>query len=190
MMKSTTPHVTNAPAPPPDAPTDPSVAAKTPQGAYPLSLNGLEDLVSYHHHAAGLSIVSRVALPAGAVFTPVSTATPALTKRWSTVQTGANSHIELNSALLYMNHSCAPSLEIDTKAGVVRVARNRDLKVGDDLTFFYPSTEWEFDNPFECLCRSSDCLHDIKGAKFLSHEELGKRFTNEHILDLAKERDA
>lgn len=179
-----------APAPPPAAPMDPSAAAKTPQGAYPLSLNGLADLVSYTAHPAGLSIVSRVALPAGGVFTPITTATPAAGKRWSTVQTGANSHIELNSGLLYMNHSCAPSLEIDTKAMVVRVARGRDLAVGDDLTFFYPSSEWEFDNPFECLCRKQGCLREVKGAKFLSAQELERWFINEHILKMAAERDA
>ena len=177
---------TSAPAPPPDAPTDPSVAAKTPQGAYPLSQNELSDLVTYHHHAAGLSINSRVALPAGSVFSRITTSTPAPVKRWSTVQTGPASHIELNSALLYMNHSCSPSLEIHTDEMVVRVARDRDLSAGDDLTFFYPSTEWEFDNPFRCLCKSKDCLGDVKGAKFLSQEELQKRFINRHILELAK----
>ncbi|GAM82284.1 hypothetical protein ANO11243_002630 [Dothideomycetidae sp. 11243] len=164
--------------------------SQTPQGAYPLSLNDLSELVAYHHHAAGLSIVSRVARPAGSVFTKITTSTPAAAKRWSTVQTGKNSHIELNSALLYMNHSCAPSLEIDTAEMAVRVAGNRDLSVGDDLTFFYPSTEWEFDNPFHCLCRSKDCLGEVKGAKFLTSKEQEKRFANAHIVAMTKEQEA
>ncbi len=37
-------------------------------------------------------------------------------------------------------------------AGEVRVVRDRDLQVGDQLTFFYPSTEWASPRPFQCLC--------------------------------------
>lgn len=69
----------------------------------------------------------------------------------------------------------------------VRVARDRDLKEGDDLTFFYPSTEWEFDRPFDCLCGAGkgQCVRDVQGAKVLSKEELNKWFINKHILELA-----
>ncbi|KAF2226428.1 hypothetical protein BDZ85DRAFT_256149 [Elsinoe ampelina] len=172
------------PPPPPSAPTDPSVAKQTPQGAYPLSLNDLGDLVAYHAHPAGLSIRSLVSLPAGSTFAKITASTPATTKRWSTVQTSQNTHIELNSALLYMNHSCAPSLEIDVKSMEVKVARNRDLSKGDELSFFYPSTEWEFDNPFKCLCGSDNCLGEVKGAKFIPKDELKRWFVNEHILGL------
>ena len=35
---------------------------------------------------------------------------------------------------------------------------------GDELTFFYPSTEWEMVHPFQCECGAADCLKWITGA--------------------------
>lgn len=46
-------------------------------------------------------------------------------------QAGRNLHLELNSNLVFINHSCAPSLEWDMERMEVRVSRNRDLKKGD-----------------------------------------------------------
>lgn len=91
-----------------------------------------------------------------------------------------------------MNHSCAPSVEVDVESMTVRVARDRDLEIGDDLTFFYPSTEWKFDRPFACLCGSGKgvCVGELNGAASIDSEELNRWFINGHILDLAKERDA
>ncbi|GAB7357785.1 hypothetical protein MBLNU459_g0432t1 [Dothideomycetes sp. NU459] len=190
MSSSTTTISSSSPNKNDDAPPP---ANSKGEGAYPLTANNLTSLVSYNGHPAGISIVSRVALPAGAVFTPITTATPAPAKRWSSVQTGADPdrHIELNSALLYMNHSCAPSLEVDATRMEVRVARGRDLAVGDDLTFFYPSTEWEFSRPFECLCGAGEgvCVGRVEGAKAFSEAELERWFVNEHILAMVKARD-
>jgi len=161
------------------------------EGAFPLSTNNLSDLVTYTSHPAGISITSQVSLPAGSLFTPITTATPTTTKRWSSVQTGESTHIELNSALLYMNHSCAPTLEVDTGSMEVRVARDRDLEKGDDLTFFYPSTEWSFSRPFECLCEAGEgkCVGRVEGAKGFEKEKLEKWFVNKHIWDMVRERD-
>ena len=74
----------------------------------------------------------------------------------------------------------------------VRVARDRELKEGDDLTFFYPSTEWKFDRPFECLCGAGKdvCVGRVEGAEGIDGEMPGRWFINEHILALAGERDA
>jgi len=170
-------------------PSTPGLKSDSGEGAYPLSVNNLTSLVTYNWNPAGVSINSRVSLPAGSLFTPITTATPADTKRWSTVQTARNTHIELNSALLYMNHSCAPSLEVDVKEMVVRVSRERDLKAGDDLTFFYPTSEWEFDAPFECLCAEKGCLGQVRGARFIEGGDAKRWWFNEHILEMMKERD-
>lgn len=161
------------------------------EGAYPLTANSLSSLVTYNSHPAGISITSKVALPAGSLFAPITTATPTDTKRWSSVQTGRATHIELNSALLYMNHSCGPSLEVDTGKMEIRVARDRELRVGDDLTFFYPSSEWEFSRPFECLCGAGEgvCVGTVQGAKVFEKERLERWFVNEHIWELVRERD-
>jgi hypothetical protein len=75
------------------------------------------------------------------------------------------------------------------------------------VTFFYPSTEWEMAQPFKCKCGAAvrnplpsfqeliiipaiqTCLGIIKGAAYLSVEELNRRgFINQWILDLAAEQ--
>ena len=167
-----------------------STATET-QGAYPLTTNSLQTLVAYTERPTGVALVSKVSLPAGSLFTPITTATSVSSPIWSTVQTGRDSHIELNSALLYMNHSCAPSLEVDTQKMEVRVARDRELKEGDDLTVFYPSTEWKFDRPFDCLCGEGKgvCVGAVSGAEGIDGGQLGRWFVNGHILGLAEERD-
>jgi len=50
----------------------------------------------------------------------------------------------------------------------------KSLKPGDELTFFYPSTEWEMVQPFSCQCGNPDCLQVIMGAAHLSTETLEK----------------
>lgn len=62
-------------------------------------------------------------------------------KRYSSVQVSATEHVELNSDLVYMNHSCDPSTHMDVDRMVVVAIK--DIKAGDELTFFYPSTEWD-----------------------------------------------
>jgi hypothetical protein len=70
------------------------------------------------------------------------------------------------------------------------VLDDRPLRVGDALTFFYPSTEWEMDQPFDCCCGAEGgrCMGIIKGAKFLQHEELAGYWLNEHIVEMLNRR--
>jgi hypothetical protein len=50
-------------------------------------------------------------------------------------------HVELNSDLLYLNHHCDPTTYLDvTKKALVAL---RPVKKGEELNFFYPSTEWD-----------------------------------------------
>ncbi|KAK3897518.1 hypothetical protein C8A05DRAFT_38928, partial [Staphylotrichum tortipilum] len=60
--------------------------------------------------------ISRVALPPFGLFAkfdfPPCTEVPAPT--YATVQMGRDRHLDLNSDLLYINHSCEPSLIFDT----------------------------------------------------------------------------
>jgi hypothetical protein len=57
----------------------------------------------------------------------------------------------------------------------------RDIEPGEELTFFYPSTEWDMITPFQCLCGSSQCLKRIGGARYLSLNVLSRYFINQHI---------
>ncbi|MCJ1477547.1 hypothetical protein MMC13_006219 [Lambiella insularis] len=76
----------------------------------------------------------------------------------------------------------------------VRVARRKDesgkpvgLTAGEELTFFYPSTEWEMAQPFDCRCGAKTCAKRISGASEMGRHGLGDRFVNEHVLALLRE---
>ena len=96
-------------------------------------------------------LVTKVPLKPGQVLFPLKGLTLGK-KRYTTVQTGKDEHVELNSDLVYMNHSCDPSVVIDVTHRVICVAKV--LNPGDEITFFYPSTEWDMDQPFPCWCGS------------------------------------
>jgi hypothetical protein len=131
---------------------------------------------------------SLVALPRGALLTPMTAATPTPTKAYSSVQTGPSTHIELNSDIVFCNHSCAPTLEFDMKNMEVRVNRNRDLKVGDELSFFYPSSEWDMAQAFDCKCGAKECKGSISGAGTMKPDQLRGYWLNDHILKLLEEK--
>lgn len=127
---------------------------------------------------------SLVALPAGALFSKITTAIPAPRKTYTSVQTGPGVNIELCSDLVYCNHSCSPSIEFDMSTLEVRVARDRPLRVGDELTFFYPSTEWDMTQPFNCTCGSQNCLGFIAGSKDMDMAVLSGYWLNAHVKQL------
>jgi len=86
-----------------------------------------------------------------------------------TVQVNEGVHIILAPEFLqYINHSCDPNIFFDTSR--MELSCLKDISAGDELTFFYPSTEFEMESPFNCFCGSNNCLHKIQGAAFLSHE--------------------
>ncbi len=102
---------------------------------------------------------------------------------YQTVQIGAHLHIEELGVLAYLNHSCQPNTIVDTTA--MTVSAIRDIAAGEELNFFYPSTEWEMDRPFICLCGAPQCVRLVAGAKYLSIDTLARYFINRHIRDMA-----
>ncbi|KAI1127298.1 hypothetical protein F5Y10DRAFT_242998 [Nemania abortiva] len=130
---------------------------------------------------------SLVDLPAGAVFARITGVTTVWPPSWSSVQAEKDLHVELNSNLVFVNHSCAPTLEWDTERMEVRVSRNRDLKKGDVLSFFYPSTEWKMAQPFDCWCGSSECFGRVEGAARLDAEKLNGYWINGHIREMLEQ---
>jgi hypothetical protein len=97
-----------------------------------------------------------------------------------TVQIGRTEHTNVGK-LAALNHSCDPNVILDT-ANLEMVAR-RDIEQGEELSFFYPSTEWEMDAPFICLCGSTNCIHVVAGARFLPLSTLEQHFLNQHIRE-------
>lgn len=90
-----------------------------------------------------------------------------------TVQVDVDKHITLVPEFLqYINHSCAPTVFFDTTT--MELICLKALQPGDELTFFYPSTEWEMAQPFICNCGKPECLQLINGASTLSGDVLEK----------------
>jgi hypothetical protein len=98
-----------------------------------------------------------------------------------TVQISQDKHTEVGK-LSALNHSCDPNVILDT-ANLEMIAR-RDIEVGEELSFFYPSTEWEMDAPFICLCGAVNCIHVVAGARFLPLSTLENHYLNKHIREM------
>ncbi|MGC4035564.1 MAG: SET domain-containing protein-lysine N-methyltransferase [Chitinophagaceae bacterium] len=88
--------------------------------------------------------------------------------------------------LRYTNHSCAPNIFFDTAK--LEVVCLRPVQVGEEMTFFYPSSEWDMAQPFECCCGTKECLGTIQGAKYLSDEVLKTYTLTDYIQHKLKTR--
>ena len=91
-----------------------------------------------------------------------------------TVQVDKGKHITLQPEFLqYINHSCNPNVFFDTTS--MKLVALREIEYDEEMTFFYPSTEWQMTQPFNCYCGHVNCLGQIKGAAFLS-EDVWKQY--------------
>jgi hypothetical protein len=98
-----------------------------------------------------------------------------------TIQLNDEQHIALEpQCLQYTNHSCEPNVFFDT-TNMLLIAL-RDIKPGEEFSFFYPSTEFNMARPFTCLCQTENCLKEISGAFHLSNNELKKYRLTDFIL--------
>lgn len=96
------------------------------------------------------------------------------------VQVDDDRHILLAPEFLqYINHSCEPNTFFDT--GHFEVVALRDIAADEEITFFYPSTEWTMTQSFDCFCGADSCLGRIQGAAHLPKQALAKYRFAEHI---------
>lgn len=102
------------------------------------------------------------------------------------VQVAANTHIDDLGPFTYLNHSCAPNVFFDTAA--LTLTALEAIAEGDELSFFYPSTEWEMAEPFECHCGAAACVGEIQGAAKLHADVLARYRLNQHIRELLRTR--
>ena len=115
------------------------------------------------------------------------------------VQIGINRHIELIHPLQvlncpefywrYLNHSCKPNCYCNIEDMTFRA--KKEIKTSEHITFNYLTTEFDMAVPFECNCRSENCIKWIKGFKYLNEEQKVKLlpFAAKHIhLLLEKEK--
>ena len=109
------------------------------------------------------ALVSNHNFKNGDIITDFEAETTTHTPSYLTVQTGENLHITLKPSFLqYINHSCEPNVFFNTTS--MQLVALREICIGDEFVFFYPSTEWEMAQPFDCYCGSTRCLKHISGA--------------------------
>jgi len=133
------------------------------------------------------SLHASVSFSPGDIICPFSAGTTQGHATYLTVQTGTSTHITLMPEFLqYINHSCAPNVFFDTTA--MQLVCLSALNPGDELTFFYPSTEWDMAQPFVCNCGNKNCLQLINGASHLSVETLRQYRLTDFIKEQAKEK--
>ena len=121
--------------------------------------------------ASGLGVVARRRWATGAVVTELSWGPVQHEPSRSTIQCGEHLHSEpFPPELRYLNHSCDPNVALDIDAQVARAVR--DIAPGDEVTYFYPSTEWQMAEPFVCGCGAAECLGEVTGAAHLRPEVL------------------
>jgi hypothetical protein len=130
----------------------------------------------------GARLLIEVPRRAGELIHHLSDPTVRLTPSVYSIQVGPQTHVDDLGPLAYINHSCDPNTVFDAEALALRTLR--DVEAGEELTFFYPSTEWDMHHPFVCRCAAPQCVRVVAGAKYLSADVLGRYFVNPHIRAL------
>ena len=138
--------------------------------------------VSTNGEHRGAKLLAAIPFTKGDIVDTFINAPAVLTPTYQTIQVNVQDHVFVPDTLAKLNHSCYPTTFVDTKRRLI-IAR-QDIAVGEELTFFYPSTEWVMTEPFDCQCGSTECIGWIRGAKFLSPNLLPRYFINFHILQL------
>ncbi len=123
---------------------------------------------------------------AGDVITTFNAGETTKEATYLTVQVGIKKHITLEPTFLqYINHSCTPTVFFNTTT--FELVALKDLRIGEEFTFFYPSTEWQMAQPFTCNCKQVQCLKIIRGAYYLTPQILQQyKLTNFIQQQLAK----
>lgn len=126
----------------------------------------------------GKRLTTTAPIKQGAVFHQITQYQLASDRTYTSVQVDTHTSIE-EFFLAHLNHSCDPNVLIDAQK--MELQAIRDIQSGEELTFFYPSTEWDMAEPFACMCGAANCLGEISGARDLSLGVLGRYFVNHHI---------
>ena len=122
----------------------------------------------------GKTIISNTSIPSGTLIYEIKDYEIKDTPNYQTIQIGKNLHLQDSGAISFMNHSCNPNCIIDTKLLGVYAIKN--IIKGDELTFFYPSTEWILSQPFKCNCNYDNCIGYVDGLHSLDISEISKRY--------------
>lgn len=126
------------------------------------------------------TLVTKRAYAKGEVICPIPSENIMDKPNRFTVQIARDRHTHVGK-LAALNHSCDPNVILDTED--MQMIACKDIQKGEELYFFYPSTEWQMDAPFICLCGASNCIHVVAGARFLPLSTLEHHYLNPHIRE-------
>ena len=132
--------------------------------------------------AYGCRLITTDPYSAGQVIARIPDARRIPRPTYRSIQIAPNTHVEDIGNLCYLNHSCRPNCSIDTTT--LSLVAECDIVAGEELTYFYPSTEWDMDRPFVCLCGAPECVGIVSGAKDLPPEALRRYTLAPHIRRL------
>lgn len=97
-------------------------------------------------------------------------------------QVDVNSHVLLDDPAERLNHSCNPNLGVRLNSfGGYNFYARRDIEKGEELTWCYPTTEYESIAVPKCFCGSSNCLKQIKGWEYLP-AEMKQEFKDQNFI--------
>lgn len=151
-----------------------------------MELTSFEDalVVATKDDLTGRHVITTRAILAGEVIVRITGHREVAVADRFTVQVGADAHIDQLGSLTYLNHSCAPNVIFNTTE--LTLTAIGDIAAGEELCFFYPSTEWQMAEPFDCLCGATTCVGVVAGAMALSDDVLSRFFVNQHIRELRR----
>lgn len=141
--------------------------------------------VTLGNSAYGARLIAKQPIAAGQLIHAIHDYQITKQPSYRSIQTDVDSHIEELGVIAYLNHSCQPNTLVNTTTFEVYAVRS--IAPGEELTFFYPSTEWEMDRPFICLCGAPQCVRVVAGAKYLSVDTLSRHFINQHIREMIRQ---
>ncbi len=145
--------------------------------------------VKYNAQKNGKALYALRTFKEGDVVTPFFAQEVFCEPNYLTLQLDAHRHITLlPEGLAFTNHSCAPNIFFDTTS--MHVIALKPIETGDELTFFYPSTEWDMAQTFKCQCGAKNCLHRISGAKFIDPKILNGYRLTDFIQSRIKKKNA
>lgn len=133
----------------------------------------------------GVRLISTEAIRRGQAFFTMQNYREVKVPTYQTIQVGTNRHIEELGVIAHLNHSCQPNVLVHI--GRLACYAIRDINAGEELNFFYPSTEWDMARPFDCQCGAAECVRRMAGARHLSTQVLSRYFINEHIRAMVQE---
>lgn len=120
--------------------------------------------------------------PAGAALASFAASARHTAPSYLTVQLDAETHLLPAPVFLqFVNHSCDPNVSFDMSR--LALVALRDLRAGEELTYFYPSTELTMAQPFDCACGAPNCVGHIAGASAMPREVLERYDLSPFIRD-------